>query len=98
MDLKLTSRDGVILAATFFEPRAPVRGAVLVNSGTGIPRQFYGSFAAHLAANGFAVLTYDYRGIGGSEAPAGAVMEEWGRIDQPSMLENLARLAPDVPR
>lgn len=94
MDLVLPARDGVQLAATLFEPAAPNGAAVLVNAGTGIPRQFYGAFAQHLAAHGFAVLTYDYRGIGQSEAPRAATMEEWGGIDQPSMIEHLARLAP----
>jgi predicted alpha/beta hydrolase len=98
MDLMLAARDGTKLAATLFEPAAPNGGAVLINSGTGIPRQFYGAFAAHLASRGFAVLTYDYRGIGDSEKPAAATMEEWGRIDQPSMIDHLATLAPGARR
>lgn len=98
MDLMLLARDGTALAASFFEPAGPLRGAVLINSGTGIPRKFYGSFAAYLAEQGFAVLTYDYRAIGDSAAPRNASMEAWGRIDQPSMLDHLARLAPGVPR
>jgi predicted alpha/beta hydrolase len=94
MDLMLPARDGVKLAASLFEPAAPNGAAILVNSGTGIPRQFYDSFSAHLARRGFAVLTYDYRGIGQSEAPAAATMEQWGRIDQASMIDHLARLRP----
>jgi predicted alpha/beta hydrolase len=68
----LSARDGVRLAATLFEPQTPNGAAILVNSGTGIPRQFYGAFANHLALRGFAVLTYDYRAVGGSEAPSAA--------------------------
>lgn len=98
MDLMLAARDGTKLAATLFEPDTPNGGAVLLNSGTGIARQFYGAFAAHLASRGFAVLTYDYRGIGGSASPAGATMEDWGAVDQASMLDHLARLAPGVSR
>ena len=98
MDLTLAARDGVTLAATLFEPATPNGGAILINSGTGIPRQFYGAFAQHLVTCGFAVLTYDYRGIGGSPAPIGATMEEWGSIDQASMLDHLAQLAPGTAR
>lgn len=94
MDLNLLARDGVTLAATLFEPRMPNGGAILINSGTGIARRFYAAFASHLAARGFAVLTYDYRGIGDSEKPRAATMEDWGGVDQASMLDHLARLAP----
>jgi predicted alpha/beta hydrolase len=94
MDLMLSARDGVRLAATLFEPATPNGAAILLNSGTGIPRQFYGAFAAHLALHGFAVLTYDYRAIGGSEAPPAATVEQWGAVDQASMIEHLARLRP----
>lgn len=94
MDLTLLARDGVQLAATLFEPATPNGRAILLNSGTGIPRQFYGAFAAHLAAHGFTVLTYDYRGIGQSQAPTEATMEQWGHIDQASMIDHLGRLRP----
>jgi predicted alpha/beta hydrolase len=94
MDLMLAARDGVSLAATLFEPATPNGAALLLNSGTGIARQFYGAFAQHLASRGFAVLTYDYRGIGGSDAPPSATMEHWGAVDQASMIDHLARLRP----
>lgn len=97
-DMILAARDGVKLAATFFKPRKPGSGAVLINSGTGIPRQFYAAFAQHLAEHGFAVLTYDYRGLGGSQKPADATMEQWGAIDQASMIDHLRALAPDAAR
>jgi predicted alpha/beta hydrolase len=97
MDLMLSARDGVTLAASLFEATPPFRGALLVNGGTGIPRQFYGAFAAHLAGRGFTVLTYDYRGIGGSQRPAGATIDQWGAIDQPSMLDHLAERHPRAP-
>lgn len=97
MDLMLSARDGVKLAATLYDAPPPLRGALLLNGGTGIPRQFYAAFAAHLAAQGFAVLTYDYRGVGGSEKPAAATIDQWGGIDQPSMLDHLAQRYPGAP-
>jgi predicted alpha/beta hydrolase len=98
MDLLLAARDGIKLAATLFEPTQPNGRAVLLNSGTGIPRQFYGAFARHLADRGFTVLTYDYRGLGGSDKPGSATMEQWGAIDQASMIDHLAALVPGAPR
>lgn len=93
-DLQLPARDGVILGASLYRPARPGGIAVLLNSGTGIARQFYGAFAGYLADRGFSVLTYDYRGIGGSEKPSAARMEDWGRIDQASMLDHLERFCP----
>lgn len=98
MDLMLAARDGTKLAATLFASRTPNGGAILINSGTGIARQFYAAFASHLSERGFTVLTYDYRGIGGSEKPPSATMEQWGGIDQASMIDHLASLVPGAPR
>jgi predicted alpha/beta hydrolase len=97
MDLMLPARDGVKLAATRFDATPPFRGALLLNGGTGIPRQFYAPFVSYLAGRGFTVLSYDYRGIGGSEKPAAATIDQWGSIDQASMLDHLAELCPGAP-
>jgi predicted alpha/beta hydrolase len=66
----------------------------MLNSGTGIARRFYRAFAQHLALRGFAVLTYDYRGVGESDAQPSATVEQWGSVDQASMIDHLARLRP----
>lgn len=68
-DITVPAMDGHPLAATLFLPRGAKRHAVLINSATAVPRKLYRGFASYLAGRGCAVLTYDYRGIGGS-APA----------------------------
>ena len=65
-DITVPAVDGYPLAATLFLPRGAKRHAVLINSATATPRKIYRRFAAYLAFQGCAVLTYDYRGIGGS--------------------------------
>jgi predicted alpha/beta hydrolase len=65
-DILVPAVDGYSLGATLFLPRGPKRHAVLINSATATPRKIYRGFAAYLAQRGCAVLTYDYRGIGGS--------------------------------
>jgi predicted alpha/beta hydrolase len=65
-DILIPAADGYSLGATLFLPRGPKRYAVLINSATATPRKIYRSFATYLAQRGAAVLTYDYRGIGGS--------------------------------
>ncbi len=39
---------------------------MLISAATATPRKIYRGFAGYLARRGCAVLTYDYRGIGGS--------------------------------
>src|ERR1700753_2609140 len=65
-DITFPAEDGYQLGATLFLPLGPKRHAVLINSATAVPRKIYRKFAGYLARRGFAVLTYDYRGIGDS--------------------------------
>ncbi len=65
-DISISATDGYALAATLYLPRGTKHHAVLINSATAVPRGYYDAFARYLARQGCAVLTYDYRGIGGS--------------------------------
>jgi predicted alpha/beta hydrolase len=65
-DIMLPASDGYMLAGTLFLPRGAKQNTVLINSATAVPRKIYRGFATYLAGRGCVVLTYDYRGIGGS--------------------------------
>jgi predicted alpha/beta hydrolase len=65
-DIKILAEDGFSLAATLYMPRGPKRSAVLINSAAAVTRGFYRHLASYIASRGSVVLTYDYRGIGGS--------------------------------
>jgi predicted alpha/beta hydrolase len=93
-DITLPAMDGHPLGATLFLPRGAKRHAVLINSATAVPRRLYRGFASYLAGRGCAVLTYDYRGIGGSRPKAmsgdsrpqslagfKASMSDWAALD-----------------
>ena len=69
-DITFPATDGYLLAGSLFLPRGTKRHAVLINSATAVPRKIYRGFASYLAHRGCAVLTYDYRGIGGSRQQA----------------------------
>ena len=72
-DITFPAADGYLLAATPVLCRAATeRNAVLINSAAAVPRKIYRGFAGYLARRGCAVLTYDYRGIGGFPAEAAA--------------------------
>jgi predicted alpha/beta hydrolase len=69
-DITIPAADGYPLAATLFLPRRAKHHAVLISSATAVPRKIYRGFASYLAHCGCAVLTYDYRGVGGSRQRA----------------------------
>lgn len=97
-DLVLTATDGYELAATLYEvPGADT--AALINSATAVPRRFYQRFAQFLQRYGWHVLTYDYRGIGGSKPATlrgfDATMRDWTFLDMTAAVDWIAReLAP----
>jgi predicted alpha/beta hydrolase len=86
--IRLRCDDGVELAAHWYEPgpqRGAARAVAVINAATGVPQGFYRAFAQWLAQRGYAVLTYDYRGIGQSRrGPIGAetaAMRDWAQRD-----------------
>lgn len=96
----LPAADGYPLAGTLHEPEPGTAGgaAVVVHPATGVRRSYYARFAAFLAERGFAVLTYDYRGIGGSR-PASlrgfpATMRDWAEQDMTGAVDWLASHRP----
>lgn len=100
-DLELGATDGFRLAATVFEPEDAARATVVVAGATGVKRRYYRPFAADLAGRGLRVVTFDYRGIGGS-APAslrgfGADMRDWAEGDVDGVLAAVAARWPEAP-
>lgn len=91
-DLVIAARDGYPLAATLFEAVGDRKGVVLVNSATAVKRTFYAKFAGWLAGQGYDVVTYDYRGIGGSR-PQGSfrsftgTLTEWATQDMAGAID-----------
>ena len=89
-DVTIPAKDGYPLSATSFVP--PTTSAwVIVNSATAVSRTYYARFARFLAERGFAVVTYDYRGIGGSR-PARlrgfqARMRDWAQEDAAGVMD-----------
>ncbi len=92
--LDIVCADGVKLKGHLFaaageRPQLPV----LICPATGVPQRFYFRFAQWLAAQGHAVLVFDYRGIGQSlQGPlrrCKATLKEWGQQDQVAALNTL---------
>ena len=60
----VTTADGHRLAVTRFAPHGSCRANVLIAGAMGVRQDYYAPFAESLAAQGFAVTTFDYRGMG----------------------------------
>jgi predicted alpha/beta hydrolase len=92
--------DGVALGGTLWRPDAP-RAAVLITGATATPARYYARFAGWLADRGYAVLTFDYRGIGASRRGSlrgdPATMSAWGALDVEAALAALRAEVPGVP-
>ncbi len=97
----LTTPDGTPLLATRFEPGREAVASVVIHGATAVPQRHYASFARYLAARGYRVITYDYRGVGGS-APddlrrCGATMSEWITEDAPTAVRAAVGIDPSLP-
>jgi predicted alpha/beta hydrolase len=101
LDQDLPARDGVPLAATIFTPDAAPHAVVQINSATGAPRQYYRRFAAWLAGQGFEVVTFDYRGVGGSLRgdirEASGHVRDWAEQDAAGVLDAITARRPGLP-
>jgi predicted alpha/beta hydrolase len=100
---RIVCEDGAPLAATIFLPQdmAGQRPVTIVAAATAVERRFYARFARFLAENGRPVVTFDYRGIGGSLVGdikhCKAEYREWGTKDAPAVLAFVAERFPGRP-
>ena len=101
-DFALEALDGRMLAATLHRPEDAPMAALVIAAATGVPRQCYRRFATWLADHGYAVLTFDYRGLHGSrDRPLRsdpARVSEWGTQDLAGAIARLADDYPSLPR
>jgi predicted alpha/beta hydrolase len=101
--LQIRTEDGYSLGATVFRSISSTypSGTVVINSGAGVPQRLYRAFALALAESGFAVFTYDYRGIGRSRLPGSlrgfrASIADWGSKDCAAVLSAANSMFPGV--
>lgn len=66
---EIAAADGYRLAGRVYEAGTPVRGVALIVAAMAVKQEFYAALASWLAARGWDVITFDYRGMGES-APA----------------------------
>ncbi|HRE17404.1 MAG TPA: alpha/beta fold hydrolase [Rhodocyclaceae bacterium] len=92
-NLEILCADGRALAGRLFTHQGSTRrGVLVINSATGVAQRYYQPFAEYFAAAGFAVITWDARGIGQSRHAhprhESARMRDWGRHDLDAVLRH----------
>lgn len=65
-ETEIECADGTRLRGSEWHPAHSNGCVVQINSALAVPRRYYAKFAHFLAEQGFAVVTYDYRGTGDS--------------------------------
>jgi predicted alpha/beta hydrolase len=91
---------GGAITATVRSPEEPV-AVLVVHPATATPQGFYAAFADHLAENGIAAVTYDYRGTGRSGHPRDhrdLGMRDWIGVDAPAVADWAAQRFAGLPR
>ncbi|MFG6490567.1 serine aminopeptidase domain-containing protein [Roseateles sp. BYS78W] len=87
MPTSLRCSDGRLLAAQWFEPPAAVgvRAVAIIGAATAVPASYYRHFAEWMAQRGYAVLSFDYRGIAASREALrqgeDVRLRDWARLD-----------------
>ncbi|ALV44400.1 hypothetical protein MB46_01560 [Arthrobacter alpinus] len=101
-DVTITSSHGGEIRGTLRIPAQGDPGAVVViHPATAVPERLYAGFAEYLAQEGFATLSYDYRGTGRSGLPKdhrSLRMRDWMDQDVPDTAEWAATAFPDLSR
>lgn len=101
--LAFTADAGAVaLSGRYHAPQGPAKAAVLIAGAMGVKQDYYDEFARWLAAQGYAALSFDYRGMGES-LPAGrslrgfrADLFDWAR-DIDAAIDALLARHPDAP-
>lgn len=92
--------DGFVLAGEVYEAASAQKNnrVLIINSATAVSRQLYLHFALFMAANGYEVITYDYRGIAASRPERlrgfSTSFMEWGTTDFPAVLDYAQKTFP----
>ena len=90
--ISLTAHDGHTLAGYRFTPAGTPRASIVFGAAMAVSQSFYAPFAQHLAAQGYAVWTFDYRGTGESLAGRSmrgvkADLSDWLALDYDAVVK-----------
>jgi len=94
----VAAKDGYALAGYRFDPAGPPLACIVIAPAMAVPQSFYAPFARYLAAQGYAVWTFDFRGIGeslrGSPRKLKADLTDWLALDYDAVVNAAADAYP----
>jgi predicted alpha/beta hydrolase len=101
--ITFTADDGTVgLSGRYHAPAGTVKAVVLIAGAMGVKQDYYAEFLQWLAGQGYAAMSFDYRGTGES-LPAGrslrgfrADLFDWSR-DIDAAIDALLARHPDAP-
>jgi predicted alpha/beta hydrolase len=101
----ITTADGFALSASRYVPAGAPRAVIVLPGAMGVKQEFYAPFATFLAEQGYAVLSFDYRGMGASRPAAFRTslrgfdtdLTRWAEQDYNAVLHAAKAWQPEVP-
>lgn len=99
-DLQIETSDGFVIHGRAWRPAGQVTDVVVIAGAMGVKQDFYAPFAAWLADQGMAAVTFDYRGMGASRPPTlrgfSATIVDWATKDCEALLAEVDRRFPEA--
>jgi len=100
--ITITCADTYPLGALLLKPERVPLAILQFQGGTGVKKEFYLHFCRFLAGQGYAVVMFDYRGVGESRPQRmrgfGATLQDWPRQDMTAVLNWCQAHYPDTPK
>lgn len=98
--IEFDALDGYRLGGRIFMQDGPLDAVILICGGIGAPQKIYAPLADRLQHLGFAVMTFDYRGTGGSRhgklRHLKADLRDWAVQDVGGAIAEVQRRFPDA--
>ena len=100
-EVKIIAQDGYSLAGHVLVPAKETKGSVLIAPAMGVNQLFYHPLAQWLCKQGYAVVTFDYRGIGLSQQGPlknlKADIFDWANLDCTAAVDFITKEFPEQP-
>lgn len=97
-EAQLTTKDGVVITATYYPSKSRSERVILIGSAMAVRQSYYKHFANYMAINGFHVYTFDYRGVAKSQPKKlrgfKATVSDWAMKDLPAMIQHIRQQYP----